>query len=99
VPRLRIAAEPGRTQLTVGSSIITFAESARNKQQISRAGVEASGLVDSNSMVLLDESGPVGFASRSLLKILQRISSETSAADWCRPTVQRARLRRLRLCF
>jgi len=48
-------------------------------------------------MVLRDESGPVGLASRSLLEILQRISSEVSAADWCRPVVQRARLRYLRL--
>jgi hypothetical protein len=48
-------------------------------------------------MVSLDESGPVGLAVRSLLEILQRISSEVSAADWCRPTVQRARLRYLRL--
>jgi hypothetical protein len=45
-----------------------FAESARNKQQITRAPVEACGLVDSNPMVLLDESRPVGLASRSLLE-------------------------------
>jgi hypothetical protein len=48
-------------------------------------------------MVLFDESGPVEFASRALLEILQRISSEPSAADWCSPTVQRAKLRYLRL--
>jgi hypothetical protein len=48
-----------------------FAESARNQQQNFRALVEASGLGDSNPIFLLGESGPVGFASRSLLEILQ----------------------------
>jgi hypothetical protein len=48
-------------------------------------------------MVFPDESGPVGLASRELLEILQRISSGASAADWCSPVMQRARLRHLRL--
>lgn len=74
-----------------------FAASARNQQPISRASVVSAGLAVSNSMVLLDESWSVGLAARSLLEILQQINSEVSAPDRCRPTVQRARLRYLRL--
>ena len=87
----------GEAQPTVGSSMIPFAASARNKQQISRGPVVPSGLDFSNTMILLDEYEPVGFASRPVLEILQRTSNEVCADDCCRPVVQRARLRCLRL--
>ena len=87
----------GEAQPTVGSSMIPFAASARSKQQISRGPVVPSGLDFSNTMILLDEYDPVGFASRPVLEILQRTSNEVCADDCCRPVVQRARLRCLRL--
>ena len=77
--------------------MIPFAASARNKQQISRGPVVPSGLDFSNTMILLDEYEPVGFASRPPLEILQRTSNEVCVDDCCRPMVQRARLRCLRL--
>jgi hypothetical protein len=54
---------------------LLFAESTGNQQQISRASVVPSGLSKSNHMILLDESCPVGFASRALLEILQAKSA------------------------
>src|SRR5207302_10749406 len=84
-------------QPTVGSSMIPFAASARNKQQISRGPVVPSGLDFSNTLILLDEYEPVGFASRPPLEILQRTSNEVCVDDCCRPMVQRTRLRCLRL--
>src|SRR6266581_2884925 len=59
--------------------------------------VVPSGLDFSNTMILLDEYDPVGFASRPPLEILQRTSNEVCVADCCRPMVQRAGLRYLRL--
>src|SRR5436309_10586621 len=71
----------GEAQPTVGSSMIPFAASARNKQQISRGPVVPSGLNFPNTMILLDEYEPVGSASRPPLEILQRTSNEVCVDD------------------
>ena len=77
----------GEAQPTVGSSMIPFAASARNKQQISRGPVVPSGLDFSNSMILLDEYEPVGLPRARRSKFCSepatRFALMIAADSWC----------------